>query len=233
MDFMERGGITTEVFSYRNANESKQSDGNTRMGQPCNSQECPMLPWVCQFLPPVHCTVLYHCGTINNPGPEGDTVPLEPGLTKNAFITLKQRFVHILVVTHPDPTMPFMVETNASDVDLDVMLSQPSDPISQLRPSAFLSQKLPLAEKNYKIAEKELHTIKIAPATRCHYLEGACHPVCILINHKNLEYLHATKALTQQLICWALLLQFPTPNHLSSRNLKCQGRHSLQETGIL
>ena len=57
-----------------------------------------------------------------------------------------------------DPTKPIMLETDTSDLELGVVISQ-QGPDGKWHPVAFYSQKLIIPEQNYEIHNKELLAI--------------------------------------------------------------------------
>ncbi|MBW0564002.1 hypothetical protein O181_103717 [Austropuccinia psidii MF-1] len=67
---------------------------------------------------------------------------------------LKEEFTISQVCSHFDPSLPTIVETDASDYALGAVLSQISD--SGKHPIAFDSRRCLLAELNYEIHDKEL-----------------------------------------------------------------------------
>ncbi|MBW0576400.1 hypothetical protein O181_116115 [Austropuccinia psidii MF-1] len=73
------------------------------------------------------------------------------------FHQLKEAFTIAPILSHFDPALPTIVETDASDYALGAVLSQLSD--SGKHPIAFDSRKLPPAELNYEIHDKELLAI--------------------------------------------------------------------------
>ena len=66
--------------------------------------------------------------------------------------------VSALMLILPNPKHPFMVMTDASNVAIGAVLSQP-DQHKELHPVAFESCKLSDAEKNYPVHEKEMLVI--------------------------------------------------------------------------
>ncbi|MBW0517427.1 hypothetical protein O181_057142 [Austropuccinia psidii MF-1] len=70
------------------------------------------------------------------------------------FHQLKEAFTIAPILSHCDPSLPTIVETDASDYALGAVLSQMFD--SGKRPIAFDSCKLLPEELNYDIHEKEL-----------------------------------------------------------------------------
>ncbi|MBW0584206.1 hypothetical protein O181_123921 [Austropuccinia psidii MF-1] len=70
------------------------------------------------------------------------------------FQILKEAFTTSPILSHFNPSLPNIVETNASDYGLGAVLSQVND--SGNHPIAFDSCKLLPAELNYEICGKEL-----------------------------------------------------------------------------
>lgn len=68
-----------------------------------------------------------------------------------AFNKLKTLFTTTPVLIQADPTLPFVVEMDASDVGVGAVLSQRSGPSAKLQPCAFFSRRLSPAERNYDI----------------------------------------------------------------------------------
>lgn len=64
-----------------------------------------------------------------------------------AFRTLKEKFPLALVITLPDPKLQFVVEVDASDVGVGVVLSQRSVSDGRLHSCAFLSRKVNPVER--------------------------------------------------------------------------------------
>ncbi|KAK3556339.1 hypothetical protein QTP70_007098 [Hemibagrus guttatus] len=101
---------------------------------------------------------------------------------EEAFNILKKAFTTAPLLIHPDPNKPFIVEVDASTTGVGAVLSQQQGNPSCLHPCAFFS---PLEEWR-------------------HWLEGARHTFTVLTDHKNLEYLRATKRLNPRQARWAL-----------------------------
>ncbi|MBW0509306.1 hypothetical protein O181_049021 [Austropuccinia psidii MF-1] len=70
------------------------------------------------------------------------------------FHQLKEAFTTAPILSHFNPSLHTIVETNASNYALGAVLSQVSD--SEKHPIAFDSRKLIPAELNYEIHDKEL-----------------------------------------------------------------------------
>jgi hypothetical protein len=73
-------------------------------------------------------------------------------------------------------------------------------------PVIFQSKSLSAVERNYKIHNMEMLTIIQALEEWHHYLEGACHPIEIWMDHKNLEYFHTAQKLNCHQAQWSLYL---------------------------
>ncbi|SDA02660.1 BZ3500_MvSof-1268-A1-R1_Chr7-2g09543 [Microbotryum saponariae] len=111
-----------------------------------------------------------------------------------AFNRLKSLFASDIILRHYDPSLPCVIESDASDYAISAILFQSVD--SQLRPVAFFSRKMTPAEQNYKIHDKELLAIVACMKLWRHYLEGVHHPITILTDHNALQYFQTTKVLT-------------------------------------
>ena len=121
---------------------------------------------------------------------------------KESFRLLKDTFGSAPVLHHFDPTLPPIVETDASDYAIASILSLRTDD-RDIRPIAFLSRTLSGAELNYDTHDKELLAIFQAFKTWQHYLESPHHTVDVITDHKNLEYFSTTKMLTRQQARWS------------------------------
>ncbi|MBW0565537.1 hypothetical protein O181_105252 [Austropuccinia psidii MF-1] len=82
---------------------------------------------------------------------EGSLPPVEECLSQ--FQQLKEAFTTTQLLSHFNPSLPTIVETNASNYALGALLSQISD--SGKHPIAFDSRKRIPAELNYEIHDKE------------------------------------------------------------------------------
>jgi len=121
---------------------------------------------------------------------------------RKAFSALKDAFCVAPVLHHFDPTLPIVVETDASDYAVAAILSV-FLPDETIRPIAFHSRKLTPAELNYDTHDKELLAIFEAFTIWRHYLEGPTHRIDVVTDHKNLEYFSTTKMLTRRQARWS------------------------------
>jgi hypothetical protein len=139
-----------------------------------------------------------------------------------AFETLKSMFTTAPILAHPDPSRPFVVETDASDYALGGVLSQYDDK-RQLLPVAFYSRQLLAAERNYEIYDKELLAIHECFKEWRHFLQGGSNPVTVLCDHKNLAYFMTTRHLSRRQARWALFFSefdFVITHRPGTRNAK-------------
>ena len=124
---------------------------------------------------------------------------------QTAFESLKTAFMSAPILLHPDPTKPFIVETDASDFAIGAILSQ-SDIDGILHPVAYFSRKFTAPEINYPIYDKELAAIIFAFEEWRPYLAGAQHRVQVVTDHKNLLYFTSTRTLNRRQARWSIFL---------------------------
>ncbi|KAI4900377.1 hypothetical protein NFI96_000695, partial [Prochilodus magdalenae] len=142
---------------------------------------------------------------------------------ESAFNELKARFTSAPLLKHPDPSEPFVVEVDASNLGVGAVLSQRHGSPKKLYPIAFFSHKLSPAERNYGIGDRELLAMKLALEEWRHWLEGAQHPFLVLTDHKNLEYLRSARRLNSRHARWSLFFSrfdFKITYRPGSRNTK-------------
>ena len=121
---------------------------------------------------------------------------------EEAFGLLKGSFSSAPILHHFDPTLPPVVETDASDYAIAGILSVRTDD-GDVHPVAFYSRTLTGAELNYDTHDKELLAIFGAFKTWRHYLESPQHTIDVVTDHKNLEYFSTTKTLTRRQARWS------------------------------
>jgi transposase InsO family protein len=121
---------------------------------------------------------------------------------QEAFEALKTAFTEAPILAHPDSTLPYIVETDASAFAISGILSQRHG--STLRPVAFFSRQLIPAERNYPVYDQELLAIYEGFRTWRHFLQGAQHPVQVFCDHKNLTYFMTSRQLNGRQARWAL-----------------------------
>jgi hypothetical protein len=125
---------------------------------------------------------------------------------QTAFEQLKQCLISAPVLILPDPTKPFTVTTDASDLAIGAVLSQDHGKGNQ--PIAYESRKLSPAEQNYPVHEKELLAIVHAIKLWRIYLEGQ--KFTIITDHASLEYIKSQTTLSRRQARWLETLQSVT-----------------------
>ena len=105
----------------------------------------------------------------------------------------------------PDPSKPFVVETDTSKFTSGGILQQ-QDTNSDWHPCSYISKSFSKMEQNYEIYNQELLAIIRALNEWQHYLQGSQHPTTILSDHKNLTYFKTAQKLNRQQARWHLTL---------------------------
>lgn len=127
-----------------------------------------------------------------------------PRPNQQAFTELKDLFINAPILAHFEEDRETVVEADASGWATGAVLSQ-YGPDRQLRPCAYLSQKLSPAESNYEIHDKEL--LAIIRALREWRPELKMVPrFTIVTDHKNLRYFSKAQHLNERQMRWADLL---------------------------
>ena len=124
---------------------------------------------------------------------------------QEAFDALKDKFSKSLVLSMPDPSKPFMIESDTSKVATGAILRQ-KDSNSDWHPCGYISHSFDTTQWNYEIYDQELLGIVRALETWRHYLQRLPHLVTIFSNHKNLTYSHQAQKLNCQQAHWSLFL---------------------------
>lgn len=120
-----------------------------------------------------------------------------------AFKALKTCLTTAPVLTHPDFSLPFCIQCDASISGVGGVLFQTKN--GEERPIAFMSKKLNSAQRNYTVTELEcLAAILCVKRFRC-YIEGM--EFKIITDHASLKWLMCQKDLTGRLARWSLKLQ--------------------------
>ncbi|MBW0541939.1 hypothetical protein O181_081654 [Austropuccinia psidii MF-1] len=134
---------------------------------------------------------------------KGPHFPLNEEALRN-FHQLKEPFTIVPIFSHFDPSLPTIVETDASDYSLGAVLSQIPDSVKH--PIAFDSCKLLPPELNYEIHDKEL--LRIVWAFKCWrpFLLSLSSSFEFLTDHSSLQYSESSKILTHRQACWAEIL---------------------------
>jgi hypothetical protein len=120
---------------------------------------------------------------------------------QTAFETLKERFSTAPVLTMPDTTKPFILETDASKWAIGATLLQKQED-GQLHPCGYLSHALTQTERNWQIYDRELYAIIYALDEWKYLLLGGEHTLTIHCDHKNLTYYRMPQRLTARQARW-------------------------------
>ncbi|MBW0491396.1 hypothetical protein O181_031111 [Austropuccinia psidii MF-1] len=141
-----------------------------------------------------------HCACDHHIELEG----LLPPESLSQFQILIGAFTLSPIFSYFNPSLPTIVETDASDYALVAVLSQVND--SGKHPIAFDSCKLWQAELNYEIHDKEL--LGIFWALKCWkaFLLSLSNPFEVLTDHSALQDFMSSKVLTHFQACWAEFL---------------------------
>ncbi|MBW0517664.1 hypothetical protein O181_057379 [Austropuccinia psidii MF-1] len=117
---------------------------------------------------------------------------------------LKESFTTPPILSHFNPSLTTIVETNASDYAMGAVLSQVNASVKL--PIAFDSRKLLPAELNYEIHDKELLGIVWALKRWRAFLLSVSNSFEVLTDHSSLQYFMSSKGrlatLPDALSCW-------------------------------
>ena len=120
-----------------------------------------------------------------------------------AFEKLKQLLTTAPLLRQADPTLPYVLKTDASAYAIGACLLQGED--ADERPVEYASRLLTAPERNYTTTEREALAIVFGVQKFRGYLEGA--RVVVASDHQPLKWLMTLKSPSGRLARWALLLQ--------------------------
>ena len=121
-----------------------------------------------------------------------------------AFQEVKESFLKCIILTHPDPTKTYYLQTDGSDIGLGAELYQ-LDEEGERRTIAFYSRVLHAAELNYTTTEKELLAIVAALEKWRMFVLGT--KLIIVTDHIALTFLQRCKLRNNRLSRWVLAMQ--------------------------
>ena len=121
-----------------------------------------------------------------------------------AFDQLKTYLASDPVLVAPDFTIPFALQTDASDVGLGAVLLQKTEDV--FHPVAYHSAKFNRHQLSYSVIEKELLAIISAIKKFECYLYGS-QKLQVYTDHNPLTFLNRNKFSNQRLLRWSLFLQ--------------------------
>lgn len=120
-----------------------------------------------------------------------------------SFQTIKNSLVSAPILSCPDFSKPFIVQTDASAYGIGAVLSQQHDTGEQV--ICYISRSLSRAERNYSTTERECLDVLFAVEKLRPFLEG--YRFVVVMDHHSLVWLHNLKEPTGRLARWALRLQ--------------------------
>lgn len=122
---------------------------------------------------------------------------------ENSFQKLKTVLSSAPILARPNFTLPFVLQTDASNTGLGAVLTQIQD--GEERVIAYSSRTLSRTEQNYSVTEKECLAVLFGIERNRHYLEG--YTFTVITDHASLKWLLNLKNPTGRLARWSLRLQ--------------------------
>lgn len=117
---------------------------------------------------------------------------------QNAFDNLKKCLTTAPLLAHPNFSLPFILDTDASQVGLGAVLSQEIE--GKIRVITYASRTLSKSERKYCVTRKELLALVFACKHFRHYLYG--HKVKVRTDHSALKWLMSFKDPQGQVARW-------------------------------
>ena len=124
---------------------------------------------------------------------------------QQAFKILKDKITSQPVLSLPKRKGKFRIEIDTSGHAIGKVLSQEQD--GKWKPITFLLRMIQLAERNYKIYDKELLVIVEALMKWRQYLLDTMKPLKVWIDHENLKYFWEPHRINKWQAQWYLKLQ--------------------------
>ncbi|KAG5868007.1 hypothetical protein JTB14_024058 [Gonioctena quinquepunctata] len=121
----------------------------------------------------------------------------------SAFRRIKECLVSAPILSCPDYSREFVVQTDASGYGVGAVLTQPHDEGDRV--ISYLSRSLSRQERNYTTTERECLAVLWAVEKLRPYLEGV--PFTVVTDHFSLLWLQTLKDLNGRLARWAVRLQ--------------------------
>ena len=122
---------------------------------------------------------------------------------QTAFNSLRTSFTTAPVLRHFNPSLPTILEADASDYAVGAVISQRDPETGMLHPITFHSRKFNAAELNYEIYDKEMLAIVETMDYYRHYFEGLGQTTTIFSDHRNLLWFTETKVYNRRQARWA------------------------------
>ncbi len=124
-------------------------------------------------------------------------------LCQQAFTQVKAALCGGPLLHSPDFSLPFLLQTDASDRGLGAVLAQEIE--GEERPVLYISRKLSKRETMYSTIEKECLAIRWSVLTLRYYLLRRKFTLCS--DHVPLQWLHRMNDTNARITCWYLALQ--------------------------
>lgn len=122
---------------------------------------------------------------------------------EETFNKLKELLTTPPVLRQADPTLPFVLRTDASKYALGAVLAQGTGP--EERPIEYASRLLSPAERNYTTTEREALGVVWSLGKFRGYIDG--NHVTLLTDHQPLKWLMSLKTPSRRLARWALAIK--------------------------
>ena len=122
---------------------------------------------------------------------------------QSEFESLKRAFASAPILRHFDPTLPTVIEADASDYALGAVISQRCLDDGLLHPITFYSRKFVPIEQNYEIYDKEMLAIVETMDHFRHYFEGLGQKTTVYSDHRNLLWFTETRVYNRHQVRWA------------------------------
>jgi len=110
------------------------------------------------------------------------------------------------VVHIADPSLPYILDTDASEFAVGGILSQ-KDASGQVRVIEYYSRRLSASQKNYAPGKLELLALIVTLEHWRHYLKGAPHGLTIITDHEPLLAIRKTKNPSRMLLRWLSFIE--------------------------
>lgn len=120
-----------------------------------------------------------------------------------AFKAIRDKLISAPILTCPDFSCPFVLQTDASGYGIGAVLTQQLD--GEEKVICFLSRSLTKQERNFSTTERECLSVIWAVEKLRHYLEGT--HFTVVTDHASLIWLNRLKDPTGRLARWAIRLQ--------------------------
>lgn len=150
---------------------------------------------------------------------------------EESFTRIKEALVSAPILSHPDFTLPFSIQCDASDTGIGGVLTQEVD--GQERVIAYASRSLTKAEKVYHIVEKECLAVIFSIEKFRSYIEGV--HFTVYTDNQSLLWINNLKNPTGRLARWAMRLRqhtFSIIHRKGSSNVVADALSRLYESNV-